>query len=321
MRRKLRILFLIGVTVLAGTQEAARQFDNLKSSMTELTRAGLWSGLIVYAQPVTDGKLPSPQIYYLIPEPQSVPDAPAAAEFAMLVDSCDANTATPKPAAKNNHTAADAPLSTDVTTTVAATREVEDPAKSGLVVDKLPLNLIASDVGSSLSKLEVKRVYEEVAKHESFARNFQQDAGGVIAKVFVKEFDAAQLEAELLRLAAAQEQLVTSKLKSSGEPEKDSPRQLEIKVMRRHPIHRERLKVFQPPFAEKRLIALPDMSSIGCEKAATAKAAPAAIAAPSVRADVKIAGESLVNESTLRALSITTSTSWALGCDSETEQK
>jgi hypothetical protein len=139
--------------------------------------------------------------------------------------------------------------------------------------------------------------------------------------VFVKEFDAAQLEAELLRLAAAQEQLVTSKLKSSGEPGKDSPRQFEIKVMRRHPIHRERLKVFQPPFAEKRLIALPDMSSIGCEKAATAKAAPAVIAAPVVTAAVKSAGESLVIESTLRALSIATSTSWALGCDSETEQK
>ncbi len=254
MRRKLRILFLIGVTVLAGTQEAARQFDNLKSSMTELTRAGLWSGLIVYAQPVTDGQLPAPQIYYLIPQSQSVPDAPAAAERAMLVDSCDANTATPKPATKNNHTAADAPLSTDVTTTtVAATREVEDAAKSGLVIDKLPLNLIASNVAPPLPKLEIKRVYEEVAKHESFSRNFQPDAEGVIAKVFVKEFDAAQLEAELLRLAAAQEQLVTSKLKSSVEPGKDSPRRLEIKVMRRHPIHRERLKVFQPPFAEKTL--------------------------------------------------------------------
>ncbi len=45
------------------------------------------------------------------------------------------------------------------------------------------------------------------------------------------------------------------------------------------------------------------------------------IAAPVVTAAVKSAGESLVIESTLRALSIATSTSWALGCDSETEQK
>src|ERR687893_247456 len=67
MRRKFGILILVSVTVLAGTQEAVRQFDGLRSSLNDLTRASLWSGLIVYAQPVADGKLPSPQIYYLMP--------------------------------------------------------------------------------------------------------------------------------------------------------------------------------------------------------------------------------------------------------------
>ena len=320
MRRKLGILFLIAVTVLAGTQEAVRQFDGLKSSVTDLTRAGLWSGLIVYAQPVSDGKLPSPQIYYLIPQPQSVPDA----QGAILVDNRK-DAATPKPEAKNNHAAEDAALGTDVTATLAATREIEDAAKSELVIDKLPLNLIASNLAPA-PKLAKRRVYEEVAKHESFVRKFRQDAD-VIAKVFVKEFDAAKLEMELARLAAAQEQLETSKLKSAVEPTKDTQRRIEFRVMRRaaRPERIERSKVL-PRFAEKRVILLPDMSSIGCEKATTAKtvaeAAPAAaVPVPPVMTDVKVAGEPLVIELAAPAISITTSTSWALGCDSEPEQK
>ncbi len=323
MRRKLGIIFLIAVTVLAGTQEAARQFDGLKSSMSELTRASLWSGLIVYAQPVADGKLPSPQIYYLIPQSQSVPGA----QGALLVDNRpNDNTATPKPEAKNNHAAEEMALNTDGTTT-AATREVEDAAKSELVLDKLPLNFIASHLAPPAPKLEKKRVYEEVAKHEAFARKFNKHAD-VIAKVFVKEFDAAKLEAELARLAAVQEQLETSKLKSWAEPETNSPRRIELKVMRRaiRPERIiERIRVL-PRFAEKRASELPDVSSIGCEKAATAKAiaeaAPAADTVPVVTTDVKIAGEPLVIElAAPAAVSIPTSTSWALGCDSEPEQK
>lgn len=335
MRRKLGILFLSGVTVLAGMQEAVRQFDGLKSSMIELTRAGLWSGLIVYAQPVTDGKVPSPQIYYLIPQTQIAPDA----QGSVLVDNRpNHNATTPKPETKNNHSAEDVALSMNETAMLlAATRGVEDTANSEPVIDELPLDLIASNPAPAAKlekkrvyKLEKKRVSEKVAKHELFARMFKQDAVDVIAKALVEEFDAAKLEAELAQLAAAQEQLENSKLKSSVEPEsvepeKDLQRRIEIRVKRRaiRPERVERTEVL-PRFAEKRVIALPDMSSIGCEKAATAKAvaAPAPAVVAAVTTDVKIVGEPLVIElATPAAISIPTSTSWALGCDSEPEQK
>ena len=63
MRRKLGILILVGVTVLAGTQEAVRQFEGLRSSLTDLTRASLWSGLIVYERVVAS--LPPATIWLL----------------------------------------------------------------------------------------------------------------------------------------------------------------------------------------------------------------------------------------------------------------
>jgi hypothetical protein len=97
MRRKFGILFLIGITVLAGTQEAARQFDGLKSSLKNFTRASLWSGLIVYAQPVNDGKLPTPQIYYLMPAPQQQQPAAPAAQQPLLADNANGATTTNKP--------------------------------------------------------------------------------------------------------------------------------------------------------------------------------------------------------------------------------
>lgn len=315
IRRKLGILILIGITVLAGTQEAVRQFHGLKSSLTNLTRASLWSGLIVYAQPVTDGKLPSPQIYYLMPQP-SAPNAPGNA---ILVDNRPDATTPPKSDAKNNH-AAEVASNRDAMV-VAAMREVEDAAKSELVLGRSSLNLAAANVVPA-TKPEKARVYEEIAKTEAFARRFKfKEDAEVIAKVFVKEFDAAKLDAELARLALSQEQLENQKLKSVGEAEK-LQRRIELRVMRRH-ARPERIKNFNLATG-KREIVLPEMSSIGCEKTLPAKpvaaveAAPAAL--PVATMDVRIASEPLVVDFAA-PVSPVTSTSWALGCDNEPEQK
>src|SRR4028118_1217652 len=236
MRRKLGILFLTGITVLAGTQEARRQFDGLRSSLNSLTRASLWSGLIVYAQPVADGKLPAPQIYYLMPPTPHAPNA--APQEALLADNrSDAPAAPARPETKSNHVAEEAAalaatsaLMTPPLPSLLPLREIEDAAKSELVLDKMPERAVAAHVAVA-PKLDRVRVYEEVARHVSGARRVRHDAD-VIAREFVKEFDdaklnreleaiklnrehaAAKLGAEMARLAATQEQLENSKLKS-----------------------------------------------------------------------------------------------------------
>lgn len=320
MRRKLGILILVGVTVLAGTQEAVRQFQGLKSSLTELTRASLWSGLIVYAQPVADGKLPSPQIYYLMPQPT----ATAAPQEATLVNNSN-NAATPsKPEAQDHHAAAEVAASTDAASVAAAKREVEEVAKSEFVLDKLPLKLAASHFVAP--RLEKMRVYEEVARNETVVRQFKED-GEAIAKVFMKEFDTAKLNAEMAQLAAAHEQIENLKLKTTAEAG-NLNRRMEIRIMRHparpaRPARVERIVVLNP-FAEKGDITLPEMSSIGCEKTRPAK--PIAFvetptAKPAVATSVGIASEPVVVDPGQPAGLIPTSTTWALGCDNEPEQK
>jgi hypothetical protein len=349
LRRKLGILFLAGVTVLAGTQEARRQFDGLRSSLNSLTRASLWSGLIVYAQPVSDGKLPTPQIYYLMPQ---TPHAPAAAPHQALLADNRFDAAAAKPATRNNHVAEEAAIAA-VTESLTPTlpsllplREIEDAAKSELILDKLPEHVVAAHIAAAhfaAPKPERVRVYEEVARHVPVARRLRHDAD-VIARVFVKEHDAAELSRELdaaklneelARLAATQEQLETPKLKSFADAEMVR-RRLEFKVMR-HParIERpERLKVAAPS-AGKRVIALPEISSIGCEKttnkiktkAAKADSAAAATAAAvvGVLKSVIIPGEPPVAVElaapAAAAAPLSSSTSWALGCDTEPEYK
>jgi hypothetical protein len=345
MRRKLGILVLAGVTVLAGTQEATRQFDGLRSSLNDLTRASLWSGLIVYAQPVSDGKLPAPQIYYLMPPPQAAPLAP---QGAVLADnnSSAAPAAAEKPEAKNNHGAEEiAAANTEMLPPLPPVLEVEDAAKSELVFDKMPPHVIASHVAANARKLEKVRVYEEVARNEAarheVARRFRQDADG-IARIVVKEFkefDAAKLNAEITRLAAVQEQLETPKLKSLAAAE-NGIRRLELKVLRRplpRPERHERIKSIAP-YADRRAIALPEISSIGCEK--TTNATEAASVETSVEANAEtsvettgaaaglatsviIASEPQVAAETsapaVMPASLAPSTSWALGCDTEPE--
>lgn len=343
MRRKFGILILVGITVLAGTQEAMRQFDGLRSTVNDFTRASLWSGLIVYAQPVTDGKVPAPQIYYLMPQPQT----PSAPQEPLLVEN-NADTTTPaKPETKNNHVAEEVAAATTTDALPQSVREVEDAAKSELVLDKLPAHVpshvIATHLAAAASKLDKVRVYEEVARHVPGARKFKHDAD-VIAKVFVKEFDAAKLEAELARLAAAHEQLETSKLRSF-DAEASATRRHEFRVLRRsarpeRPEHRERrehperIRVVAP-YADRRAIVLPEISSIGCEKTTSEAEAAAAVEATVAVADVAT-GVILANDPTVAAAPfvtveppspavvaspLTTSTSWALGCDTEPEFK
>jgi hypothetical protein len=340
MRRKLGILILAGVTVLAGTQEAMRQFDGLRSSLNELTRASLWSGLIVYAQPVSDGQLPAPQIYYLMPQAQTSP-APLAQAVLADNNTGNANSDAAKPEVKNNHVweevAAEIASKLEALPPAPPAREIEDAAKSELVLNDMAAPLVVRHPAVA-PKLEKLRVYEEVARNESGARKFKARADE-IARVFVKELDAAKLEAEIARLAAMHEQLETSKLKSSADAE-NIARRFELKVLRRAPRPERperplRLKVVAP-YANRRAIALPEISSIGCETATNAQESVAAntvdavvvettVVAAGLAASVRIASEPLVAVEVpvpvVMPAPMATSTSWALGCDTEPEYK
>lgn len=327
MRRKLGILILAGVTVLAGTQEAMRQFDGLRSSLKDLTRASLWSGLIVYAQPVSDGKLPAPQIYYLMPQPQTSPVSPQ--EPVLAGNNSDAGNAAVKSETKNNHVAeeiAEAPVAVNTEEALPPAlmplREIEDAAKSELV-----LNEIASHRAAA-PKLDRTRIYEEAARHEAAgARKFKQRADA-IARVFVKELEAAKLVEEIAQLAATREQLENSKLKSFTDAE-HVERRLELRALRRaaRPERPERIRVVTPP-AVRRAIVLPEISSVGCEKTPNvlkSAAVEAIVAAAGVASSVRIASESSAAvESSSPAVSpspFVTSTSWTLDCDTEPEYR
>jgi hypothetical protein len=324
LRRKLGILFLVGITVLAGTQEAARQFDGLKSSLKNFTRASLWSGLIVYAQPVSDGKLPAPQIYYLMPQPQQ-PFAPAAEQPVLANNAAGATTS--RPDARNNHgaevVAASAAMSHPEAAPLVATREVEDAAKSELALNALPLNLIASHLVApkAAPKPERVRVHEEVAKHEALgARRFRE--AGAAGRVFVKEFDAEKLVAEAERLVAGQGQLEHLKLKMRGELA-DLHRRTEMRIVRR-PARTEGLEQIRvvAPFDAPRGRALLETSSVGCEKPrVTPRPAPVpAPPAPVAKRSAQVSAETEA-ELGLPSLSNPTRNSWTLNCDTEPEQQ
>jgi len=294
MRRKFGIVILVGITVLAGTREAVQQFQCLKSSVGSWTRASLWSGLIVYAQPVSDGSLPSPQLYYLMPE--FAPVAMAAGD-AMLADNRNGGEVA-RTAMKNNHAAQPAP---------ATRQEVEEFVTPELITKELPLDVISSNFAAP--QTERMRVFEEVAKNDQFAVAVAN--GEALAKVFVKEFDAEQL-------AAAQEQIEAVKVKLSGEVEKVQ-RRMEIKILRRAP-RPDRIRVMNP-FAGKRVHALPEMLSVGCEKTIIAAppapkpASEAAAAATVVMSELEDAHIIVDVDST--AADASTGANWALDCGTQ----
>ncbi|HEX8457818.1 MAG TPA: hypothetical protein VF656_11015 [Pyrinomonadaceae bacterium] len=334
MRRKLGILFLIGITVLAGTQEAAHQFDGLKSSLKNFTRASLWSGLIVYAQPVNDGKLPTPQIYYLMPTPaQQQQPAPAAAQ-PVLADHNSNGTNAAKPGASNNHgDETVAATNSEATLMAEAKREAEDTEKSELALNNLPLDLVASQFVAA-PKPERARVYEEVAKNEVRvgSRKLKYEAN-VMARTFMREADAAKLAAEAERLASAQVHLEHMKVHALDETE-SLQRRLEMRVMRRpaRPERLERIRVIVPRAEPPRPTALLETSSVGCEKTrVTPEVAPiipvapvAAILAPVAKTNVLVLVEepaAPAAEPGLPAASNGLGNSWTLNCDTEPEQK
>jgi hypothetical protein len=345
LRRKVGILFLIGITVLAGTPEAARQFDGLKSSLKNFTRASLWSGLIVYAQPVSDGKLPAPQIYYLMPTP-SQPAAPAAQQ-PLLADN---NATATRPESRNNHGGEVVASNSEPVALVAleTAREVEDAAKSELALNKLPLNLIATHLVAPHAaphfaphaaphvaphvapKPDKVRVFDEVARNEAFAaRKLKHDAD-VIVKAFAKELDAEKIVAEAEHIVAVQAQLERLKSKNFTGVE-NLHRRMELRAVRRATRHErpDRIRVLAP-LAETRggSVTLSDISSIGCEKTRTTpEAAPAAPIAPAplvktsvARTSVQAPGEPAA-EPALPVAPSALGNSWTLNCDTEPEQK
>jgi hypothetical protein len=325
MRRKLGILILAGVTVLAGAQEAMRQFDGLRSSLNDWTRASLWSGLIVYAQPVSDGKLPAPQIYYLMPQPQT---SPATPQEPVLAGNHNNNADAAKPETKNNHVAEESALvalNTEALPPAPLAREIEDAAKSELVLNEMAAPFVVRHPVAA-PKLDRVRVYEEVARNEAVGRKFKAQADAV-ARVFVKELDAAKLNAELERLAAVREQLETPKLKSFVDAEA-LERRLDLRVIRRapRPERPERIRAVAP-YADRRAIVLPEISSIGCEKTTNTQepagvaAVETTVAAAGMAASVRIASEALIAAEVAApvAAPFPTSTNWALGCDTEPE--
>lgn len=333
MRRKLGILILVGVTVLAGTQEAVRQFEGLRSSVNDLTRASLWSGLIVYAQPVADGKLPSPQIYYLMPRDTQQPALPAAQPQAVLADNSSNNVNAAKPEAKNNHLEEAAEASTNdlASSLVATSREIEDAAKSEFVLLPQHAGIVAT---AAAPKLEKARVYEEVARNEMVARRFKQDAD-TIAKVYVREFNAAKIKADTDRFIAAQEQLETLKLKALSNVERLHGHlehsRMELRVLRRAPrpgtveSHKDLSSL-----TEELETALPAISGVACEKTINtqeglASEAPAAIVAPAAVPPAPAPGVRSVSEPLAEAEASPIITlmgnNWALDCDTEPEFK
>jgi len=307
MRRKFGIVILVGITVLAGTREAVQQFQCLKSSVGSWTRASLWSGLIVYAQPVSDGSLPSPQLYYLMPE--FAPIATTAGD-ATLADNRNGGEVA-RTALKNNHAAQPAP---------ATRQEVEEFVTPELITKELPLDVISSNFAAP--QTERMRVFEEVAKNDQVAVTMANSEA--LAKVFVKEFDAAQHGADTARLAAAQEQIEAVKVRLSGEAERIQ-RRMEIKILRRaadrapRPERPERIRVMNP-FAGKREHALPEMLSVGCEKTIIAPPAPkpaseAAAAAAVVMGELD--GAHIIVDVDSMATDASMGANWALDCGTE----
>ncbi|MGH9945491.1 MAG: hypothetical protein ACRD9R_24315, partial [Pyrinomonadaceae bacterium] len=57
MRRKLGIILMIAATTLAGTSEAARQFENFKATFTELAQFGSQPDFLAFA--AADNSLPA----------------------------------------------------------------------------------------------------------------------------------------------------------------------------------------------------------------------------------------------------------------------
>ncbi|MGI9105442.1 MAG: hypothetical protein ACR2G4_04250 [Pyrinomonadaceae bacterium] len=314
MRRKFGIVLLVGITVLAGTQEAVQQLQCLKSSVGHWTRAGLWSGLIVYAQPVSDGSLPSPQLYYLMPESS----APITPDATLAGNNSSGEIA--KPGTKNNHAA---------TATAATHLEVEEMVKPEFITKELPLDVVASNFVAP--QIEQLRVFEEIAKNEPHLSKLPLSDSGALAKVVLKEFKAAQvLGADAARFEAEQERVEALKVKARGEWE-NVQRRMEIKVLRRteRAPRPERIRVLIP-FAGKRELALPEISSVGCEKTRTAETAPApeattnitsAAASAVVVATGEFESESahiIVDvESPAAAPPPPVSTNWALDCGTE----
>jgi hypothetical protein len=251
----------------------------------------------------------------------------------LLVDNRNANaTAAGKSEAKNNHAAEELAANTDALPQLA--REVEDAAKSELVLDKMasPVVVASQHLAANARKLDKVRVYEEVASNVSGARRFRR-AADVVAKEFVKDFDAAKLEADLARLTAAHEQLDTSKLKSFSDAAA-IVRRFEHKAIRRapRPERPERIRVIAP-YADRRAIVLPEISSIGCEattnalesaRVAEAPAIETTVVAAGMAASVMLASEPVVAVEVVAAPAaapapLAPSTSWALGCDTEPE--
>jgi hypothetical protein len=205
---------------------------------------------------------------------------------------------------------------------LTATREAEDAAKSELSPDKLPLNLIASHLGApkAAPKPHRVRVFEEVARHEAPAlRKLGREADKIV-KVFVKELDAVKLAAEADRLMAEHGRLERWHAKTTGEAEV-LRRRVESREVRRavSPERLERVRVIVP-FDGTRGIALPEMSSIGCEKTRTKPEAPPAAPVAKRNARHQAAGEPAVELSAPDA-PYPAGNTWTLNCDTEPEQK
>jgi hypothetical protein len=199
-----------------------------------------------------------------------------------------------------------------------------------LVVDKLPTTSFASHFAPPLPPARQPappqpdrvRMYEEVAKHTPLAaRKFKRDAD-LIDRVHVKEVDAAKLIAETERLVVEQGHFEGLKLKTHADVE-NLQRQIDIIRVVRRAARSERFdrpRVIHRP-AGTRGIALPEMSSIGCEKMrATPEVVPAPHAAPLATRSVRMIVEPDV-ELGLPAASNATGNSWTLNCDTEPEQK
>lgn len=306
MRRKLGIVILMMVTAMAGAQEASHQFHGLKSSVTNWTRAGLWSGLIVYAQPVTDGSLPSPQIYYMMPQTA----APCPEEATLAGNNANAAL---KPATKNNHTAQGA--------NAAAARAVAESVEPEFVAEKLPLNFVASTFAAT--RMEKPHVFVEVAKTELLTMTVPpgiklgQDAEA-LAKLLGKELDVAKFAADAARIAEVHERVETVKMKALGEVEKLN-RRIEIKVMRR-PERPATPRVVVRPFAERRADALPEMSGVVCEKTRVVQPAPK-MASVGEASPERIEDAHILIDMRSNAALKSVGNVWALGCDTGVEQQ
>ncbi len=258
LRRKLGILMVAIVIALAGAQEAAQTFNDLKSSVNDWTRAGLWNGLIVYAQPATESR---PAVSDAMPN-NSAPVETVSTSCQKEATRNGGNATAASLAKKNSHAApgasdADAPV---IEVMDEANDEVAEAARPEFETKPQEGNILNANFAPTMRvapRLPSPRAFEEVAKNAPVILKFAREAG-VSGDVFMSEQDAARLVTDAAQLAGEQARFDGLRRKAQGATDKLNHR-IEVRLVRRAE-RPDRMRVASPK-AERREVGWSEMSS------------------------------------------------------------